>query len=85
MPEIARFSGLVVAMFYRDHEPPHAHVRLAEYEATVRIEDGVVAGKLPSWARERVREWCASHRRELRDNWRRARMHSPLRRIGPVE
>lgn len=47
-PEVARFLGIVVSMFYRDHDPPHVHVRFGEYEATVRIGDGFVAGKPPS-------------------------------------
>jgi len=26
MPEISRFYGIVVYMFYYDHQPPHFHV-----------------------------------------------------------
>lgn len=85
VPEVSRFFGLVVAMFYRDHDPPHFHVRVGEHEATVRIGDGFVAGKLPSWARERVLDWLDSHRDELHDNWMRARAHRSLQRIAPLE
>jgi hypothetical protein len=47
MPEISRFFGIVVAMFYSDHAPPHFHARYGEYEVTVRIDDGGVDGYFP--------------------------------------
>jgi hypothetical protein len=39
MPEISRFLGIVVAMFYSDHAPPHFHARYGEYEVTISIGD----------------------------------------------
>jgi len=27
MPELSRFFGVIVMMFYDDHPPPHFHVR----------------------------------------------------------
>lgn len=47
MPEISRFLGIVIAMFYSDHAPPHFHARYGEYEVTVRIDDGAVDGHFP--------------------------------------
>jgi hypothetical protein len=38
MPEISRFLGIIVAMFYDDHVPPHFHVRYGEHRAIVAIE-----------------------------------------------
>ena len=40
MPEISRFLGIVIAMYYRDHAPPHFHAIYGEHEATVNIETG---------------------------------------------
>ena len=45
MPEISRFLGIVIAMFYSDHAPPHFHARYGEHDVTVRIDDGVVEGR----------------------------------------
>ena len=39
MPEISRFLGIVIAMFYSDHAPPHFHARYGDYEVTVRIDE----------------------------------------------
>ena len=85
MPEISRFLGIVVAMFYRDHGPAHFHAWYGEHEATVRIDDGVVEGYLPRRALAHVQEWSALHRDELRDNWERARTRRPLRKVEPLE
>jgi hypothetical protein len=85
VPEIARFQGIVVAMFYNDHDPPHIHVRFGDHEATVRIRDGAVRGHLPAMVRARILEWCASHRDALQENWQRARIHAVLKRIRSLE
>jgi hypothetical protein len=42
VPEISRFLGIVIAMYYNDHLPAHFHAKYGEYEVTVRIGDGVV-------------------------------------------
>ena len=48
MPEISRFLGIVIGMFYRDHNPPHFHARYGEAEAAISIRDGLVLwGSLP--------------------------------------
>ena len=47
MPEISRFYGIIVGMFYDDHVPPHFHIEYQEYEATVNIKDGLVKGEMP--------------------------------------
>ena len=50
MPEISRFLGIVIRMFYRDHAPPIFHAEHGDYEVTVGIETGVVEGKFPKRA-----------------------------------
>ena len=41
MPEISRFYGIIIYMFYQDHNPTHFHVIYQEYEAEINIEDGI--------------------------------------------
>ena len=86
MPRIAEFYGIVIAMFYLDHEPPHFHVVYGEHRATVGIEPvAVLRGTLPMRAERMVIEWAAMHRTELWENWHRARLHEALRRIEPLD
>ena len=48
MPEISRFYGIIVFMFFNDHNPPHFKVKYAEFEANILIENGnLLNGDLP--------------------------------------
>lgn len=86
MPEVSRFFGIVVAMYYDDHPPPHFHVRYGEYRAILEIETpAVLFGDLPHRVLGMVVEWAASHRAELEANWGRARARAPLTPIRPLE
>lgn len=82
MPEIARFLGIIITMFYKDHAPPHLHAYYGEYEVVIAIEDGrVLEGKFPRRQLKALRKWCTLHQRELLENWALARQRSPLKRI----
>lgn len=85
MPEISRFLGIVIVMYYNDHAPAHFHAKYADYEITVHIDDGVVEGRFPRRALNHVLEWYNLHRNELRENWELARQRNPLRPIPPLE
>ncbi|MEY4768238.1 MAG: hypothetical protein RL637_877 [Pseudomonadota bacterium] len=69
MPIVSRFLGIVIVMFWNDHVPPHFHAKYGEYEITVDILTGVVAGKFPKRALRHVLEWYELHQNELIENW----------------
>jgi hypothetical protein len=85
MPTIAWFYGIVVQMFYNDHEPPHFHVRYGRAKALVRIDDAtILVGELPPTATKIIRQWALARQAELQDNWQRARAQQPLEKVaGP--
>lgn len=85
MPEISRFLGIVVGMFYREHGPPHFHATYAGFTITVEIESGIVTGRFPRRALLHVMEWRGLHRVELFANWDRARDGQPLIPVEPLE
>jgi hypothetical protein len=85
MPEISRFLGIVIAMYYRDHAPPHFHAIYGEYEVTVEVATGVVNGDFPRRALAHVHEWRNLHKSELTNIWNLARASKPLPRIEPLE
>jgi len=86
MPELSRFFGIVVRMFYSDHEPAHFHAIYGEYEALIEVETlSIFRGSLPRRALALVLEWAALHRAELRDDWRRARNGETLKEIEPLD
>ena len=85
MPTIAYFYGIMIQMFYDDHQPPHFHARYGDAKAIVRLSDGeIIAGELPPTTTRMVRQWALARNAELRDNWERARAHLALETIaGP--
>jgi hypothetical protein len=86
MPEISRFFGIVITMYYGDHAPPHFHVRYSGQKALVAIESSdVIRGRLSPRALGLVREWAALHRQDLMEDWDRARREEPLEPIDPLE
>ena len=85
MPELSRFLGIVIAMYYRDHAPAHFHALYGDYEVTVDIHSGAVTGEFPKRALSHVQEWRTLHRDELVDSWTLARASKPLPRIEPLE
>lgn len=86
MPEISRFLGIVVMMYYRDHTPAHFHVRYAGHRASIALAPlRVLEGSLPPRALGLVMEWAALHARELAEDWARAKRREPLLRIDPLE
>jgi hypothetical protein len=82
MPEISRFLGIIIAMFYKDHSPPHFHAIYGEYEITVEIESGVINGRFPKRALKLVHEWFDLHKDELLRNWSLAEARKPLNKIA---
>lgn len=85
MPRISAFYGIVIAMYYDDHPPPHFHAKYAGYQAQIVIATGeVLHGSLPRRALALVQEWVQLHRAELEEDWRRAEAEEPLVTIDPL-
>jgi len=86
MPEISRFYGIIIKMFFDDHNPPHFHALYGEYEVLVNINTfAVFAGNLPPRALGLVIEWATQHQDELLHNWERAQGQESLSKIEPLK
>jgi hypothetical protein len=86
VPEVSRFFGIIIALYYNDHAPPHFHAKYGRDEASIRIETGeVLEGSLSKRALRLVEEWRTQHQNELMDDWNLARARRPLNRIDPLE
>lgn len=70
MPEISRFFGIVILMYYGDHDPPHFHVVYSGMKGKVAIKTGeVLEGEISKRALKLIQEWIELHRNELLDNF----------------
>lgn len=86
MPEISRFYGIVIRMFFDDHPPAHFHAYYGSQEALIEIETlSVFAGKLPPRALGLVMEWAAIHQDDLRVAWTSAKALEPVQSIAPLK
>ena len=86
MPIISAFFGIVIRMYYREHDPPHFHAEHRGDHATFSFDGALVGGSLRSpTARRRVEQWATMHRRELQANWASMKAGHPLERIEPLQ
>ena len=85
MPEISRFLGIVISIYYNEHNPPHFHAEYGEFQITVEIESGIVNGKFPRRALSAVLEWLVLHKEELMQDWELSLKGKPLNKIKPLE
>lgn len=85
MPEISRFYGIIIRMYFDDHLPSHFHAEYGEYEALININSlAVFAGKIPPRALGLVMEWASVHQDELKSFWEQAKKLKPLGQIDPL-
>jgi hypothetical protein len=86
MPEICRFFGIIIAIFYEDHPPPHFHVRYGGQQAIIAIETlQLLEGRLSPRVLGLVVEWAMMHRPDLVRAWEQARRRIPIDPIAPLE
>lgn len=85
MPEICRFYGIMIAMFYDDHNPPHFHARYGKDRVAIEISSlRVLEGIIPPRALGLVMEWGSQHQKELMNDWELAKENQPPRKIAPL-
>ena len=72
MPELGRFRGIVISMYYEDdgqHNKPHVHVRYGDYKASLSLDGDILAGSLPRKQYRMVSGWLAAHEDEVYAAW----------------
>jgi len=86
MPEISRFFGIIITMYYSDHQPPHFHVRYGDSKAQIAIETiSILNGTLPPRVFGLVAEWALAHQDELREDWQLVQNEAMPNKIDPLE
>lgn len=86
MPEICRFHGIIIRMYFSDHSPPHFHAFYSGHEAVIRIATATLMnGYLPKRAQDLVIKWTLLRQTELLDAWQRAQLLEPPGKIAPLE
>ena len=84
MPEICRFDGITIRLYFREHGPPHFHAVYGELEAQISINDlSVLHGDLPARRLRDVIDWARARQAELQLAWDRAQARESPGRIDP--
>ncbi len=86
MPEICRFLGIIIYIYYGDHNPPHLHAKYNETWASYDIETlALMEGRLPKRVHALVQEWMLENHEALKDVWKLAEERNPLPKLPPLE
>jgi hypothetical protein len=86
MPEISRFLGIKIKMFYNEHNPPHFHAFYGDFKATFSIYTGqMIEGDFPSKQQIFIAAWTLMHLDELMNNWNSLMEGSEISKIKPLE
>jgi hypothetical protein len=86
MPTISAFFGIVIRMYYDEHNPPHLHAEYQGNRAVLDFRGNVTKGDLRSRTALRLlRDWIDLHAQELDDNWERSRTGHDLKQIEPLK
>lgn len=86
MPEISRFYGIVIRMYYNDHNPPHFHAAYGNAEGVFSIDPvALMQGQMPSRASAMILQWATLHRQELLENWEILRNNRVPVKVAPLD
>jgi len=85
MPRISYFFGIVIYMYYDDHNPPHFHASYEGLEAMFDLNGSLLKGYISQKAQKLIKEWCDFHKNELEENWELAKQDKPLNWIEPLK
>lgn len=85
MPEVSRFHGIVIMMFYKEHNPPHFHANYGEYRIVVNILDRTIKGFMPKRAIKLIFTWMDLYEEELKVNWKRCKSDEEPFKIEPLK
>lgn len=86
MPTIGAFYGILIKMFFNDHDPAHFYVEYAEFKAVIAVESlEIIRGSLLRRAKELVADWAELHRDELLEDWALCQAKRSPKKIPPLQ
>jgi hypothetical protein len=85
MPVVSMFYGIVIYIFYDEHNPPHFHAEYAGHKALITMKDGTVKGEMPKRALKLIFEWMEKHHDQLLEDWELSLKGQPLKSIEPLD
>lgn len=84
MPTISMFFGIIITMYYDEHNPPHFHATYQDYKAAFNLDGELITGEMPKRQQKFIAAWAEMHRDELLANWQLAENEQQLYKIDPL-
>ena len=84
MPSISFFYGIVISMYFDDHNPPHFHARYQGQKAEFALDGTLIGGSLPDKQLRFVQAWANIHEDDLRTNWEMLKEEGRAEKIEPL-
>ena len=85
MPEISRFYGIIICLYWKDHNPPHVHFTYGDYECSISVLDRIVDGQAPAKVISKVNQWIDLQEQEFLSLWESAQAGKQIGRIEPLK
>jgi hypothetical protein len=85
MPEICRFYGIIIYLYWKDHNPPHVHFNYGNYECSISVIDRVVDGQAPAKVIVKVNEWIDQNENEILALWEKAQRGEKIGKLEPLK
>lgn len=86
MAFVSTFFGVLIRMFYREHNPPHFHAEYQGMEGEFDFEGTMLKGNIKSQtAKQLIRQWAQLHKPELEINWSNIEKKQNINKIEPLD
>lgn len=85
MPILSMFYGIIIRMYYEDHQPPHFHAYYGDYEAVFDFSGELIQGEMPKKQQKLIDAWCVIHSDELIANWKLSQENESVFKIEPLK
>ncbi len=84
MPIISMFFGIIIRMYYDDHNPPHFHAEYQGHKGMFLTNGEKLNGNIPAKQQKFISAWAEIHQDELLANWEISKTERELFRIEPL-
>lgn len=85
MPILSMFYGIIIRMYYEDHQPPHFHAEYQGQKAIFDLLGNLMSGDLPNKQKKLIAAWAEIHYDELVANWSLASQNETAFKIKPLD
>jgi len=86
VPYVSMFFGIIIRMFFSEHNPPHFHAEYQGTEGTFNFEGKMLQGNIKSdIALRLIKKWAVLRKDALEENWKNISEKVGINKIEPLQ